>query len=84
MTHWDGVKLAPNHWPGRDKVLALAATLKLMFGEEYKFYTQVRKGAKKEHHSYMLLQEGEQRFYYRQFKQFYDKQIMRLLNDKQR
>ncbi len=82
MTHWEGVKLAPNHWPGRDKVLALAATLKLMFGEEFTFYTQVRAGAKRIAHNYVLLDEGEQQRYYQQFKRYYDKHMMRLLNDK--
>lgn len=79
MTHWDGVQLAPNHWPGRDKVLALAATLKLVCGVEYKFYslTQARKIAKKEYHNYILLHESEQRVRYPQFKSFYDKHMMR-------
>jgi hypothetical protein len=82
VTHWEGVKMAPNHWPGRDKVLALAATLKLMFGEEFTFYTQVRAGTKRIAHNYVLLHEGEQRHYYYKFKLFYDKHMMRLLNGK--
>jgi len=82
VTRWEGVKLAPNYWPGRDKVLALAATLKLMFGEEFTFYTARRKGEKGVAHNYVLLNEGEQRHYYYKFKLYYDKHMMRLLNGK--
>lgn len=81
MTHWGGVKLAPNHWPGRDKVLALAATLKLMFGDEYKITIKVR-GQKEVVYSYTLLSEDAQRYHYKYFKMYYDKHMMRLLNGK--
>ncbi len=81
MTHWEGVKLAPNHWPGRDKVLALAATLKLMFGEEYKITIEVR-GQKEVTYSYVQLSEDKQRHDYGHFKRYYDKHMMRLLNGK--
>ena len=81
MTHWEGVKLAPNHWPGRDKVLALAATLKLMFGVEYKITIKVR-GQKEVVYTYLQLSEDKQRSDYKHFKMHYDKYMMRLLNGK--
>jgi hypothetical protein len=81
VTHWEGVKLAPNHWPGRDKVIALAATLKLMFGDEYKITIKVR-GQKEVTYSYVQLSEDKQRNDYKHFKRYYDKHMMRLLNGK--
>jgi hypothetical protein len=81
VTHWEGVKLAPNRWPGRDKVLALAATLKLMFGDEYKITITVR-GQKEVTYSYALLSEDAQHYHYEYFKRYYDKHMMRLLNGK--
>jgi hypothetical protein len=81
VTHWEGVKLAPNHWPGRDKVIALAATLKLMFGVEYKITIKVR-GQKEVVYTYLQLSEDKQRSDYKHFKWYYNKHMMRLLDGK--
>lgn len=77
MTHWEGVQLAPNRWPGRDKVLVLAATLKLVCGVEYKYYKARRRGDGPKYTLYTSMDEADQRVLYPVFKSFYDKHMMR-------
>lgn len=72
--NWQGVRLAPKKWPGEAKVLALAATLKLMLGEEVTVAISTGKKTK-----YVDLPVSQQVCYYHFFKQSYDYMMMRTL-----
>lgn len=81
MTHpWDGVKLAPNHYPGQAGVLTLAATLKLIFGVEFDVALHPAKsGGKRTIVKYTSLDEATQRMTYLRFKLYYDSIMIRTL-----
>ena len=79
MTHpWEGVPLAPRHWPGQARVLTLAATLKLMFGIEFSVVLRPERGKRTMVKYTQLPLEVQVRNYY-QFKAFYDQLIQRTL-----
>lgn len=81
MTHkWEGVRLAPRHWPGSPTVLTLAATLKLMFGKEFEIalHPSERKG-KRVIVKYMDLPPDRQAELYKQFRDYYNYMIHRTL-----
>lgn len=77
---WEGVPLAPRHWPGSSAVLTLAATLKLMFGKEFEIalHPPERKG-KRVIVKYMDLPPDRQVELYKQFRDYYDHMIQRTL-----
>lgn len=68
MATWEGVQLAPSHYPGRDRVLALAAVLKMAYGKEYILAGRVK---------YTTLPLAEQAAKYQWFKRFYDNTVMK-------
>ena len=79
MTHkWEGVPLAPRHWPGQEKIRTLAATLKLMFGIEFSVVLHPERGKRTMVKYTQLPLEVQVRNYY-QFKAFYDQLIQRTL-----
>lgn len=75
---WEGVPLAPHHWPGQARVLALAATLRLMFGVEMEIILRPDKG-KRNKVKYTDLPLDRQVQQYRWFKEYYDTYIQRTL-----
>lgn len=77
---WEGVPLAPRHWPGSPTVLTLAATLRLMFGKEFEvaLHPPERMG-KRVIVKYMDLPPDRQVELYRQFRDYYDHMIQRTL-----
>ena len=75
---WEGVPLAPRHWPGSPTVLTLAATLKLMFGKELEVVLRPAKGGRSKL-KYTDLPLDRQVEFYRQFRDYYDHIIQRTL-----
>lgn len=75
---WEGVPLAPRHWPGSPTVLTLAATLKLMFNRELEVVLRPDKG-KRTLVKYTDLPLDRQVQFYRQFRDYYDHIIQRTL-----
>lgn len=75
---WEGVPLAPRNWPGQARVLALAATLRLMFGVEFEIILRPDKG-KRTKVKYTDLPLDRQVQFYRQFRDYYDHMIQRTL-----
>ena len=76
MAPWEGVPLAPRHWPGRDKVLALAAVLKMVCGREFEVAIRSpERNGKRTIAKYMDLNEATQRLTYFRFKDYYDLHI---------
>lgn len=79
MTHpWEGVPLAPRHWPGQARVSTLAATLRLMFGVEFSVVLRPDRG-KRTKVKYTSLPLDRQIQFYRQFRDYYDHMIQRTL-----
>ena len=75
---WDGVPLAPRHWPGKARVLTLTATLKLIYGKEFEVELRTsRYGRTKV--KYTDLTDGHIVKFYPEFKAFYDNTIQRTL-----
>lgn len=79
MTHkWEGVPLAPQHWPGQEKIRTLAATLKLMFGKEVELvYRPDEGGRKREKYTNLPIHVQINNYY--KFKAYYDQLIQRTL-----
>ena len=75
---WDGVPLAPRHWPGKAKVLTLAATLKLIYSKEFEVVLRPAKGGRSKV-KYTDLTDGHIVKFYPEFKAFYDNTIQRTL-----
>lgn len=75
---WEGVPLAPRHWPGSPTVLTLAATLKLMFNRELEVVLCPSKGGRTLV-KYTDLPLDRQVQFYRQFRDYYDHIIQRTL-----
>lgn len=80
---WEGVPLAPRHWPGQARVFTLAATLRLMFGKEFEIALhppgwQERKG-KLVIVKYMDLPPDRQVQFYPKFRNYYNHMIQRTL-----
>lgn len=75
---WEGVPLAPRHWPGSPTVLTLAATIKLMFGKEFEVILRPAKGGRSKV-KYTDLPLDQQVRNYFQFKNYYDHMIQRTL-----
>lgn len=78
MAPWEGVRLAPSHYPGRDRVLALAATVKMLYGIEFTLplYKHGDK-SKRKTNKYTDLSDNIQSVYYQDFKRFYDYAVMK-------
>jgi hypothetical protein len=72
------VPLAPRHWPGKARVLTLAATLKLVFGKEYEIVLRPAKGSRSKV-KYTDLTDGHIVQFYPEFKAFYDHNMQRTL-----
>jgi hypothetical protein len=75
---WEGVPLAPRQWPGQDKVLTLAATIKLMFGKEFEVVIRPNTGGRQRLTYTSLPLDVQIRNYYK-FKDYYDHNIQRTL-----
>lgn len=80
MTHkWEGVPLAPRHWPGQEKIRTLAATLRLMFGKEFEMVFRPDTGGRLRLKYTQLPLEVQVQNYYKLFKDYYDHMIQRTL-----
>ena len=75
---WEGVPLAPRHWPGKARVLTLAATLKLIYGKEFEIILRPAKGGRSKV-KYTDLTDGHIVKFYPEFKDYYDHIIQRTL-----
>ena len=78
---WEGVPLAPRHWPGQARVLTLASTLKLMFGKDFEIIRGIVRHAEGGRYKikYTDLPLDRQVEFYRQFRDYYDHNIQRTL-----